>query len=354
MNQQAQTLLHLTLLKGIGPVTVCHLYTQLPSFLQIYEMSVSDLVQAGVLQSKAQVIVQGLQDQEIIQKELELAYKHGVHIVTLADEQYPEIVRSIDSPPPVLWWKGTRLDGFEQSLAVVGARNAHAYAHRSIETIVGPLAAQGWAVVSGGAVGADTYAHQIALDAGGVTYSVLGSGLLKPYPSINMGLFDQIVHSGALISAFPLQTEPLQGNFPARNRIIAGLARGCLVVQAAQQSGALITAKYALEYAREVFAVPGLITDQLQVGCHSLIRQGAHITTSDQDILEVFGFARKVAAMKTAEALHPLLVHAQKQVSVQELADVTGWSLETVQTELFTLLIEGKIEQTATGGWQRI
>ena len=171
-----------------------------------------------------------------------------------------------------------------------------------VTSFIPELVHNGCSIVSGGALGIDGLAHRATLEAQGVTVAVLGSGLLKPYPAAHKTLFKKIIECrGALVSCFPLLTEPKPALFPARNRIIAGLSRGCLVVQAGIPSGALITAQYAVDEGREVFAVPGSLDNPLSVGCHRLISQGATLVTSASDILASFGIMPEPSAKKQAE-----------------------------------------------------
>ena len=217
-------------------------------------------------------------------------------------------------------------------------------------------------------------AHKATLDAGGTTVAVLGSGLLEPYPSQNIKLFETIAQTGAVVSAFPLTMEGLPGNFPARNRIIAGLSRGTVVVAAARKSGALITARYALDQGREVFAVPGHIDDELSLGCHDLIKQGAVLVSEVADIVREFGFdvdlAPEVTPVKNGDKAaqgsilshsseeklseHPILRYCKEPCSMEDLLGTAGMEYSQLVQHLFDLQIEGRVEQTAAGLWQAL
>jgi len=224
-------------------------------------------------------------DPDPIRREIDLARRNRIRIITWADREYPALLRQIPDPPPILYVKG-RLEPDARCLAVVGSRTATAYGLSVAERFAGDLCTSGLTVVSGMARGIDTAAHRGALLNGGPTIAVLGSGLLRIYPPENQGLFRQIAESGAVISEFALQTGPDGHNFPLRNRVISGMSLGTLVVEAARKSGSLITARLAAEQNREVFAVPGSIRSFKSAGTHSLIRQGAKLVESLPDILE--------------------------------------------------------------------
>jgi DNA processing protein len=254
-------------------------------------------------------------------------------------------------------------------MGFVGSRLASPYAAQVIKHLVPPLVEHQWVIVSGGAQGADTMAHETALAAGGKTIAVLGSGLLCPYPASNRSLFQRIVDSGGIVmSPFPLLVPPDRGTFPARNRIISGLSLGCVIVQAAQRSGALITANFALEQGRQVFAVPGLINESLSDGCHALIKQGAKLVNTVGDIVEEFGESwhrtssaeasvytpGRNAARGAVEVTDPLLIHMALPLSLDELSLKTGFDVATLQDKLFMLQLEGKARQLFTGMWERL
>ncbi len=256
----------------------------------------------------------------------------------------------------------------EQSIAFVGARKANQYGKQAIARCIVPLIAHGWTIISGGAIGADTFAHQASVGNGGKTVAVLGSGLLCRYPRSNNKLFDTIIeHNGSLISSFPLQTIPQPGNFPIRNRIIAGMSKGCVVVQAAQKSGALITAQFALDEGREVFAIPGSIFDPLSAGCHALFSQGATVVTGPEDILKAcdYTYCEDQDALKQTSFVSksmPNVSDDQRMIleflispkSVDDLVGAVSLSCEVIQHELSELQFEGLAEQDFTGLWKAL
>jgi len=220
---------------------------------------------------------------------LEKLLANAINICCVEDEDYPELLRSIYDPPYIFYYRG-RLEILKEfCIGVVGSRAATSYGRIQARRFGIELARQGMVVVSGMARGIDTEAHQGALEAEGKTVAVLGSGLNVVYPPENRRLFDRICESGLVISEFPPHTHPEPGNFPVRNRTISGLSRGVLVVEAKQRSGALITADFALEQGREVFAIPGPINSKNSAGTNYLIKQGACLVSCIEDILDDYG-----------------------------------------------------------------
>lgn len=236
-------------------------------------------------------------------KELDSVEEKGFGIVTFQDDTYPPLLREIPDPPPFLYVNG-HLDGSTNNVAIVGSRNATAYGISTTRRLGATLAALDITIVSGMALGIDTAAHAGALQGKGKTIAVLGSGLGRIYPSENRKLFHTIAENGAVVSEFPLQTEPEAYNFPIRNRIISGCSLGTVVVEATQKSGSLITARLAAEQNREVFAVPGSIRSFKSMGTHTLIKEGAKLVENAQDILDelVHAINPRVAGKDSANA----------------------------------------------------
>jgi DNA processing protein len=208
------------------------------------------------------------------------------HVVTLADLHYPQQLLQVPDPPPLLYVKGSLDLLARPALAIVGSRNATAQGEANAEAFARTLSESGLTIVSGLALGVDAAAHRGALAGAGSSVAVLGTGADIVYPARNRALAHELAERGALVSEFALGTRPLAANFPRRNRLISGLALGCLVVEAAADSGSLITARLANEQGREVFAIPGSIHSPLAKGCHALIKQGAKLVESAHDILE--------------------------------------------------------------------
>ncbi|HXV75737.1 MAG TPA: DNA-processing protein DprA, partial [Candidatus Polarisedimenticolaceae bacterium] len=219
------------------------------------------------------------------ERELRLAERSGVRVVGHGDPDYPAALAELADAPLVLYLRGALAPGVTR-VAVVGSRTPTAYGRRVAIGLAAQLAVRGIEVVSGGARGIDCLAHRSVLDEGHRTVAVLGSGLLRPYPDENVGLYDEVAAAGAVLSEFPLHYPPRADNFPRRNRIISGLSAAVIVVEAAERSGALITARAALEQGREVLAIPGPIDSHKSVGCNRLIQQGAKLVQGVDDVLD--------------------------------------------------------------------
>jgi len=224
-----------------------------------------------------------------IDRDLKLIDEKNVSVIPLASPDYPASLRQIYDPPTVLYVRGNILESDKLSVAIVGSRRASAYGKSIAERIATDLAQRGIAIVSGGARGIDTAAHKGALAAGGRTVAFLGCGIDVTYPAENKNLFDAMAESGAVVSEFPLGSNPEPWRFPPRNRLISGLSLGVLVCQSPKASGALITAGYAAEQGKDTYAVPGNVDDERNWGCHKLIQDGALLVNSAADILRELG-----------------------------------------------------------------
>lgn len=219
---------------------------------------------------------------------------NGVKKISLQEKEYPQLLKEIYNPPKALYYQGQLSAKEKYPLAVVGTRKMSAYGRRVTEFLVKELVRRGFTIISGLALGIDGIAHQTALKENGRTIAVLGSGLNNIYPFKHKKLAQKIIQSnGLIISEYSPETRPSKWTFPARNRIVAGLSLGTLVIEAPEKSGALITARFALEQGREVFAVPGDINKNNYQGCHKLIKMGAKPVTKPEDILETFDFKLK-------------------------------------------------------------
>lgn len=375
MKNSSSIILHLSLIEGIGPSFFARCINGLDKkdLSQLYDMSISDVKNIfGFNDEKSQKLIMGLADMSRLEKELMLIERHSISWATVADTEYPELLKQIHLPPLVCYWSGN-LSATANSIAVIGSRDADSYAQEVIDQLIPELVMHDWVIVSGGARGADTMAHTATLAAGGTTIAVLGSGLLRPYPPENKQLFEKIIQSnGAVLSPFALQAEPLPIHFPARNRVIAGMSRGCIVVQAAVKSGARITADFCLTQGKEVFAIPGHINNILSAGCHALIQQGAKLTTSIADILVEFGqdvqeqqMHMYTPAIKQSSSIKPIRDFQELPIkekirtickspsSVDELIEQTNIPLIELTKILFDMQLEGAISQNMTGLWQK-
>ena len=296
---------------------------------------------------------------EAIEHSLAWASQPGQSIITLADGGYPPALLEIADPPSVLYVRGNPDLLHRRGIAVVGSRNATPQGIQTAESFARHLAAQGLCIVSGLALGIDAAAHRGALATQGETVAVIGTGADRIYPARNKELAIAIAERGAIVSEFPLGTPAVAYNFPRRNRIISGLARGVLVVEAAPESGSLITARLAAEQGREVFAIPGSIHSPVARGCHKLIKQGAKLVETAQDILEELGnFAAApmpAAAPSAAPDESPILAAlGHDPCSLDDLVERTGQSADQLLPELLSLELGGSLAPLPGNRYQRL
>jgi len=285
VRDELTTWVALTSVEGVGSVAFRNLLSVYGSPRRVFEAALPELEQAAGLNHKTARNIKEFRGWERARTELDRAEREGVSIVTCEDPAYPERLRRIYDPPPLLYIKGS-LDAADIPVAVVGSRNASPYGRYVTERLCRELAQRGVTVVSGLARGIDTCAHRGALAGRGRTIAVMGCGIDVIYPPENRKLHGEIASSGAVVTEFPFGTEPDRPHFPARNRIISGLSLGVLVVEAGEKSGSLITARCALDQNREVFAVPGSIDLPGSRGTNKLLRQGAKLVENVEDILE--------------------------------------------------------------------
>ncbi len=278
------------------------------------------------------------------------------HVVTLGDHSYPRLLLNIPDPPVLLYIKG-RLDLLNHSsIAIVGSRNASVQGIRNAESFSQALSEIDLCIVSGMAHGIDTAAHLGGLRGTGSSIAVIGTGLDKVYPSSNRDLAHELASKGTLISEYPLGTPPLASNFPRRNRIISGLSLGCLVVEASLQSGSLITARMALEQGRDVYAIPGSIHSPHAKGCHALIKQGAKLVETPQNILDELRLnLPKVNSTENNQSEHPIFAHLGfDPVDLDNLSLRSGLTVEDLSAILLQLELNGQVATLAGGLYQRI
>lgn len=297
---------------------------------------------------------------ENVKKHLENIYRHNIKVITLDDKLYPLYLKNIYDPPVVLYMKGN-IEEDEKYLAVVGSRKATSYGLGMAQTISCELAKYGITVVSGMARGIDSFAHKGALGSNGRTIAVLGCGLDIVYPYENKKLMESIIENGACISEYLPGTTPCAGNFPARNRIISGMSLGVIVIEAGERSGSLITANFALEQGREVFALPGNVNSINSTGTNKLIKEGAKIVTGIDDILEELNisfseekikdfFTRKLKDDKLFKGLddeeRKIAVSLKTEpFHIDAIAKKTGFSIQMVSSILVMLELKGVVEQ---------
>jgi DNA processing protein len=344
----------LSLVPGVGPRKFRELLSRFGLPERILEANSSQLSSVVPRDIADRIVAHAAEDE--VSRALDWASQPGQAIITLADASYPSQLFEISDPPPVLYVRGKVELLSRRSLAVVGSRSATPQGKVNAEAFARALSDAGLTIVSGLALGIDSAAHRGALRERGSTIAVVGTGADSIYPAANRELGEAIAAQGALISEFPLGTEPLAGNFPRRNRLISGLSRGCLVVEAALASGSLITARLAAEAGREVFAIPGSIHSPVAKGCHALIKQGAKLAESAEDILEELrGQIAQATPASPVEVEHVLLQHMGFDAcAIDTLTARTGLTVETVSAMLLQLELEGKVGCLPGGLYQRI
>jgi len=273
--------------EGLGNKSITHLVKIFGSAKAVWFADVADLVKTGIRKNSLEAFMNFRSKHPDAPEKL-VAYcdRQKIGVCSINDDDYPPLLKEIDSPPMSFYYRG-QLEPFAQRIAVVGSRKNTPYGQSVALDLGEQLAAAGLTVVSGAARGIDTFAHRGALKIGR-TVAVLGCGINIIFPRENKKLLEQIAESGVVLSEFPPQLPPNQGTFPTRNRIIAGLSRGVIIVEAGQKSGALITSTYAGEYGRDVFAIPGQIYAEKSEGCNELIRDGATLIKSAQDVLNEY------------------------------------------------------------------
>jgi len=286
---------------------------------------------------------------------LEWAAAEGNAVLTLADGEYPQSLLETPDPPALLYMRGRRELLARPGLAVVGSRNATPQGISNAEQFARAFSAAGLTIVSGLALGIDAAAHRGGLDAAGSTIAVLGTGADIVYPPRNRALGERIARDGLIVSEFPLGTPPQGANFPRRNRVISGLARGCLVVEAALASGSLITARLAAEQGREVFAIPGSIHSPHAKGCHALIKQGAKLVESAEDLLQELGVNTFAARPATTDpVVTGLLAHlGYDPCDIDTLCARSGLTAAAVSAMLLQLELDGRVGSLPGGLYQR-
>jgi DNA processing protein len=278
--------LALTFIKDIGPVTCKRLLSAFGSPQKIFEARLNELKDIeDIGESRAEKILK-FNSWNRVEKEIRAINLKNIRILKYTDKEYPVPLRQIDDSPVILYTKGNFIEEDKYAIAIVGSRRMTDYGRKVAETIAFEIASRGLTVISGMARGIDTSSHKGALKAGGRSIAVLGCGIDRPYPPENVKLLESLSDSGCVISEFPIGTPPNKENFPRRNRLISGLSMGVLVVEATDNSGSLITAQYALEQGKEVFAVPGNIISKNSEGTNNLIKNGAKLVQKTDDILE--------------------------------------------------------------------
>jgi len=352
---ELQALLQLTTVPGIGPTRIRALVAHFHSAQAVCSATAAALCEvSGIERTLAENIRENF-DRAFAAQQLEILSQRNTCFLTYWDDDYPALLKKIHDPPVLLYVEGELFSADENVLAIVGTRAPTQYGKMVAEKLTAELAARGFTIVSGLARGIDSLAHRTALKSGGRTLAVLGSGLDVMYPAENENLAKEIAAHGAVISEYPFGAKPDAVNFPRRNRIISGLALGVLIIEAGLESGAMITANLALEHNREVFAVPGSILSMKSAGPHQLIREGAKLVHSVDDVLEeLMGqldfFGRQRAEERPVPELdeksmrvYQMLSH--EGVQIDELIRKSGLSSSEVMTLLLELEFKNLVKQ---------
>lgn len=372
--QENRAWLALTLVEGLSPANIRNLLQKFGGPETVLAQSAATL--SNILERPVVEALLDASESEAVQNALAWLRDTNNHLVTLADADYPTLLLESGDPPAVLYLKGRRELLESTALAVVGSRNPTPQGLQNAERFSQALSDAGLTIVSGLALGIDAAAHLGGLSGAASSIAVVGTGLDIVYPARNRDLAHRLAQEGALVSEFPLGTPGRAANFPRRNRIISGLSRGCLVVEAAIASGSLITARLAAEQGRDVFAIPGSIHSPLSKGCHQLIKQGAKLVESAEDVLGELGVSSVTTAStrstrsrsgtsgkvsrvtEDAESLRSLekLLDAlgHDPVSIDELVRRTGRAAEDIQAQLLELELAGTVAVMPGGKVQRL
>ncbi|MCS1407199.1 MAG: DNA processing protein DprA [Verrucomicrobia subdivision 3 bacterium] len=349
-----EAMIALNMLEKVGPITVRRLLEKFASPEKILAASQQSLLRIPGVGADTAASIARWETQIDLKKELSHCKSFGCHIVTQLDLTYPSALRNIYDPPIVLYVRGSLEERDQTSIALVGSRMTTHYGRETTRKLAYQLGMAGVTVVSGGARGIDSSAHQGALSAKGRTICVLGNGINITYPSENRELFEQVSSNGAVITQFPFNRQADRQTFPIRNRIIAGMTLGTAVVEANVNSGALITANMANDYGRLVFAVPGPIHSPRSKGCHQLIKNGAKLCESVDDILTEFEYlfpaanpleqsASAIPLSDSEQTLYDMI--RQEDIHVDELVRMSGLTISTVSVALLQLEMKRLIKQ---------
>ena len=351
--EEALAWLRLTLVPGISSRTQHALLLHFGSPQQVAAASVHALAEAAG-HEVAHALAKG-PDPELLEATFAWLSGTGHSLVTLADPDYPRSLIETGDPPCVLYSAGRRELLGRPALAIVGSRNATPQGLRDAQAFARTLSDAGLCIVSGLALGIDAAAHRGGLSGAGSSIAVMGTGPDRIYPAANHALAHALAEGGCLVTEFPVTTPASKRNFPRRNRLISGLSRGVLVVEAAPRSGSLITARLAADQGRDVFAVPGSIHSALSKGCHELIRDGAKLVENAHDILSDLGMSPASTKPGRREGAHPLLRDMGfAPISIDQIAERAGLTAAAVSAQLSHLEVDGHVQALAGGWFQRI
>ena len=355
MQQDLIPWLRLALVSGIGSATLVRLLTAFGSPEAVLACG-RHALEAHLTTKQRDALLAG-PDAALLAETLAWLDQPGNSLLTLGDPDYPRPLLEIADPPALLYCKGRRDLLGCPGLGIVGSRNATPQGLRDAEAFALALADAGLTIVSGLALGIDAAAHRGGLAGSGSSIAVVGTGLDRIYPARNKALAHRLAEQGLILSEFPLRTAPLPGHFPSRNRLISGLSRGVLVVEATTDSGSLITARVAAEQGREVFAIPGSIHSPLARGCHALLKQGAKLVESAADILDELAWQQRITPPAHLSAAPPdpvLDAMDGAPVTLDTLAQRSGLTLDALSAKLLTLELDGRIAPLPGGRYQKI
>ncbi len=348
-------------IKEIGNKQKKEIRAKVSSAEELYYIEEKELKRIVSDEQVCQKILQSVKEWKL-NEEYEKMNQKQIHLIPFWDKRYPERLKNISAPPYALYVKGELPKEDVLSAAIVGARKCSAYGFSMAEKFAGELAESGVQIISGMAMGIDGVAQKAALKTGGKSFGVLGCGVDICYPRENFGLYMDLQEKGGLISEQPPGTQPLRNYFPARNRIISGLADIVLVIEAKEKSGSLITADMALEQGKEVYALPGNITNELSKGCHNLIKQGAGILLSPKELMEELGIFYK-SKIKLVKENKKLLENTQNIVyscldfeprNPSQICELTGMSIREAVNALIDLELRGYVREISKNYYVKV
>lgn len=374
-NKINDLIINLSLIDGIGNISILKIinnFKDYSSLLDLYSYNTNDFInELNFSKKNAENLFNSLKNKKILETEKELLLKNNSLAIDIFDEKYPYLLKEIDNYPPIIYLKCKNKQSINLNsipiLACISSRKTNEYGENSINHFIKSLENTNTLIVSGGAIGGDTIAHKAALKNNLKTAAIIGSGINKSYPKSNLKLFDEIVEKdGYIISPFSMNTEPTKGTFPARNSIIAGISHAVLVAQANISSGTLITAKRALDFSREVGAIPGNFYDELSFGCHSLIKDGAHLIQNKDDLFNMLSIP--ISKNNNFENIKICIInHNNESTSIEksiifecknqsksliELSSILNIDNIILQKILFKLLLEKKMKMDIVGKWK--
>jgi DNA processing protein len=359
--QEREAWLALNMVPHVGPAIFALLLEHFGTARCVLKAPLKALERISSIGPATAKAIRSFPAEKTVAQERKRMTARGLRFLTLRDAEYPAPLREIHQPPPVLYIRGSWEEPDRRAVAIVGSRNATPYGRGVADRLAFDLAARGLTIVSGMARGIDGAAHRAALRAGGRTFAVLGSGADIIYPAEHRKLAEAIAERGGLLSEFPLGTNPHRGNFPQRNRLISGLCLGVIVVEAAKDSGALITANHALEQGREVFAVPGMAKARLSHGCHRLIKAGAKLTEGWEDVIEELGILTRfpqqmVPALPPVEGEESRVLPClgAEPVHIDAIIAASSLPAPAVAASLLSLEMKGWVKQLSGKTFVRV